>query len=317
MSSISDTHERVTQAQDQPFTFQPPAGGDIILKSSDNNSFNAHSIILGMASTVFADIFSGATKADPVELAEDAESVSLMLAFIYPVAALPQITTVDHLEKLMGIAQKYDISRIIKFIEGTVTLGSKLMSLDPMRIFCLSVTHHFPTIQALSAKSLRPRNVDLLTVDGLLQLAKYFPHAAPAIGLAGAQGARIKILDRVLLQSPQNHGCYQLSKLGNDSDYGAVLPVCSNHPNLAVKTLRVPDYCILWLRHLYDKLMKKPMHECSELFFVSSLAGLSDQRCIHCIAAAMGRRVVFEQWAAKVKLIVEKELKALDVLYSL
>ncbi|ELU35637.1 hypothetical protein AG1IA_10333 [Rhizoctonia solani AG-1 IA] len=76
-------------------------------------------------------MFYGATKPDPIELAEDAESISLMLAFIYPVAP-PHINTIDHLEKIMKVSQKYDVERMTKFIEEAVTLGSKLMTLDPI-----------------------------------------------------------------------------------------------------------------------------------------------------------------------------------------
>ncbi|CAE6433974.1 unnamed protein product [Rhizoctonia solani] len=304
----------------QAFTFQPPAGGDIILKSSDGTTFNAHSVILGMASTVFGDMFTGATNPDPIELAEDAESISLMLAFIYPITP-PSITTIDHLEKIMETSQKYDIQRMSKLVEEAVTLGSKLMILDPMRIFYLSVTHKFPATQALAAESLRPRNGNLLTTDGILQLAKHFPHAAPAIGLAGAQGARVEILGRLLVQSPQEYGCYQLSVLGDDRNNGSKLVVCSSHSpsrsGMGTTRACVPDYCMIWLRQLRDELLEKPMHECDDLFRVACLPNLGIQKCINCVTVAIGKREIFEEWASHVKVIVQNELKTLDVLYSL
>ncbi|CEL52452.1 hypothetical protein RSOLAG1IB_00993 [Rhizoctonia solani AG-1 IB] len=309
--------EETTKAH--AFAFQPPAGGDLVLKSSDGTTFNVHSVILAMASTVFADMFAGASNPDPVELSEDAESISLMLASIYPIAP-PRITTMVHLEKIMEVSQKYDIQRMIKLVEDAVVLGSELLALDPMRIFYLSVTHKFSTIQALAAESFRPKNGNLLTTDGLLQLVRYFPHAASAVGLVGAQGARIKILDRVLVQSPQECGCYQLSVLGDISNSGARLPVCSSHPSskkLGIILPSVPDYCILWLKQLRDELLEKPMHECDGLFRAASLANLGAQKCVNCITMAIGRKDVFEEWALNVKVIVQSELKALDVLYSL
>ncbi|ELU43853.1 BTB domain-containing protein [Rhizoctonia solani AG-1 IA] len=328
MSIPNDTHIG-EEAGSQTFSFQPPAGGDIVLKSCDGTTFNAHSVILGMASTVFGGMFYGATKPDPIELAEDAESISLMLAFIYPVAP-PHINTIDHLEKIMKVSQKYDVERMTKFIEEAVTLGSKLMTLDPMRVFYLCVTHNFPAIQALTAESFRPKSGDLLTVDGLLQLAKYFPQAAPVIGLVGAQGARVKILDQVLIWSPQEYGCYQLSALGDDKNHGAALPVCPSHAHPTSKsshgsgsgvpgtrTTRVPDYCIVWLRQLYDELLEKPMHECNDLFRAACLANFSTQICIGCVAVTIGKKDIFEQWALNVKQIVRNELEVLDPLYSL
>ncbi|KAG9119963.1 hypothetical protein FRC07_004759, partial [Ceratobasidium sp. 392] len=56
------------------FSYQPPAGGDISLKSSDGVVFLAHSVLLGMSSSVFSDMLSTASPSDVIELGDDAES---------------------------------------------------------------------------------------------------------------------------------------------------------------------------------------------------------------------------------------------------
>ncbi|CAE6524650.1 unnamed protein product [Rhizoctonia solani] len=302
--------EEVPQARS--FDFQPPAGGDLVLKSCDGTTFQAHSVILGMASTVFSDMLSAATKSDAVELAEDAETISIMLAFIYPIPP-PQVTTVELLEKVMVCAQKYHIEKILKFIEERVYLGSDLLSLDPMRIFYTSVKHSFRTTQIIAAKSIRPDHCDFSSVEGLLQLAKYFPEAAPAIGLAGAQGARAKILNRVLMEAPRESGIYpkrsqpapaKTSYPSSTFTKAAFLPMCSGH------TPR--DGAI--------ELVGKPVHQCDAMFRVTSLTGMRRgdlELCNACVTSAFEDYPRFERWAEDVKCIIEEELEALVVLYSL
>ncbi|QRW26935.1 The BTB (BR-C, ttk and bab)/POZ (Pox virus and Zinc finger) domain [Rhizoctonia solani] len=242
-------------------------------------------------------MFYGATKPDPIELAEDAESISLMLAFIYPVAP-PHINTIDHLEKIMKVSQKYDVERMTKFIEEAVTLGSKLMTLDPMRVFYLC-------------------------------LAKYFPQAAPVIGLVGAQGARVKILDQVLIWSPQEYGCYQLSALGDDKNHGAALPVCPSHapqPRNQAMGLdpesqeRVLPVCqTIALFGFASSTMNCWRNQCmnATICFVLLASRTSALKCIGCVAVTIGKKDIFEQWALNVKQIVRNELEVLDPLYSL
>ncbi|KAG8734465.1 40S ribosomal protein S21 [Ceratobasidium sp. 423] len=190
MSSDLPTESVTTSAA---FVFQPPAGGDLTLQSCDGTTFRVHSVLLGLASTVFAGMLTGATKSDTVELAEDAETICLMLAFIYPVAP-PAITTVEQLEKVMLLSQKYDIERTIKFIEGFDRLDNQLILSDPIRVFRASVKYKFTTIQAQAAKIFGLKNCNYRTLAGLEELARLLPESSGAIGLIGAQIVREEIL---------------------------------------------------------------------------------------------------------------------------
>lgn len=317
MSDI--TAPNATEPPPAPFTFQPPAGGDTSLKSCDGTTFRVHSVLLGLASTVFADMFTETTKAKAVELEEDAESISLMLAFTYPVAS-PSVTSVDLLEKAMKVAQKYKVERIIKFIEENVHIRSDLVLSNPLRVFHAAVSHNFPTIQALSAKILRPNHCDLLTVDGLLQLAQLFPAASPVIGLVGAQGARIKILDKVLLNQPQVHDLYPQFDPAHRTNKGAytyymICNTCWSGANRSYGVHYVPGWFGPWTRQLYNVLLQKPVHQCDEYFSTISLVGGGG--CSSCVTQTLAQRFQFDKWAQGVKEVVEKELAALDALYSL
>lgn len=325
---MSDTTPGATgaTAAPDPFSFQPFAGGDVVLKSCDDTIFRAHSALLGMASTVFADMFAGATKPDTIELAEDAESVSLMLASIYPVAP-PTIDTLDLLEKFMIIGQKYNVERMLKFVEQNIQSKINLILLDPVRVFRTSIEHNLPAVQALAAKSLRPSRCDLLAIEGLLSLAKTFPNSAHIIGLVGAQGVRVKILSEFILREPLSHGMQPecQSSHWNNSNWGhshyAICSACWK-TNLSIYANRYyykPGWFTAWSDRLYRALLELPMDQCEQFFSVTRLAELKgvSGACANCVTKALDKNDVFDQWAQGVKQILEKELNALDVLYSL
>ncbi|QRW26933.1 The BTB (BR-C, ttk and bab)/POZ (Pox virus and Zinc finger) domain [Rhizoctonia solani] len=136
-----------------PFSFQPPTGGNVVLKSCEGTVFNAHSVVLGLASTVFAGMFSGASSPNTIELAEDAETISLMLAFIYPVAP-PKIATAAQLEKVMIFSQKYGIAKMIDIVEKSIPPESKLIHSDPIQVFRASVKYGFPTLRVFAGRAL-------------------------------------------------------------------------------------------------------------------------------------------------------------------
>ena len=62
---------------------EPPLGGDITLCSSDGTSIRTHSLLIALASSDSLGMFSVGTHGDGlIDLAEDAETVSLMLEYI-------------------------------------------------------------------------------------------------------------------------------------------------------------------------------------------------------------------------------------------
>ncbi|KAG8747674.1 hypothetical protein FRC10_000217 [Ceratobasidium sp. 414] len=188
----------MSESADQNFSFRPPAGGDVSLKSSDGTIFVVHSLLLSLASKVFSDMFASTTKADVVELAEDAEAISLMLAFIYPVVR-PPVDTIPLLEKAMLVAHKYDVEGLAKSLEQNQQRA--LIRCDPARVFRLAADYGFREMQTLAAMLIGSSKLDLLEVDGLLQFSKEFPGSAHIIGVVGAQGARARILDGLLTDS--------------------------------------------------------------------------------------------------------------------
>ncbi|KAG9122225.1 hypothetical protein FRC07_001494 [Ceratobasidium sp. 392] len=149
------------------FSFQPPAGGDVTLESIDGTVFIAHSLLLSLASSVFSDMFTSTTKADTVELTEDEEAISLMLAYIYPVER-PSINTISLLEKAMLMAHKYEVDVLTKAVEQAGRQRD-LVRQDPLRVYQAAGNYDFQDIEKLSAKLLTREHYDMTTTDGLVR----------------------------------------------------------------------------------------------------------------------------------------------------
>ncbi|KAL5636146.1 hypothetical protein ACGC1H_004836 [Rhizoctonia solani] len=312
--------------KESPFVFQPPAGGDLTLQSCDGTRFQVHSVLLGLASTVFSDMLTGATKSDTVELAEDAETISLMLAFIYPVDP-PVITTLDHLEKAMLLSQKYDIARMIKAVERCKFPNNQLILSDPVRVFRASIKHNFPEIRTLSAKASGTSHIDPYSIKGLEELAAKFPESSSIIGLIGAQLVRSKLLAE-LLKGPSINTEFSPLIVGSCSSSDSM--ACSQcwsksrrrDPRSGSDTLYqyTPGWMPLWLITLHDRLMGKPMDPCKDLLSLLFIADLCDDfrsGCSDCVKQTLTKRLLFEIWARNAKNIVDAKLNKLDTLHSL
>jgi hypothetical protein len=180
-----------------PFSFQPPPGGDITLQSSDGVVFVAHSAFLGLASPVFGGMFSTATKGDTVELAEDAESIALMLRFIYPPAFLNDLP-LPLLAKSLHMARKYNIDGIITTLDYVISHSlneNSPLRLDPVHTFDLAVSYALRETQKTAAKSIQ----QLRDTEDVTKFAKLLPNHASIIGLLGAQCVRIRVLFDLLV----------------------------------------------------------------------------------------------------------------------
>lgn len=324
------------------FTFQPPSGGDITLKSSDGTIFVAHSMLLALASPIFADMFAGAKTAasgppatlipDTIELAEDAEAVSLMLAFIYPVIR-PTIDTLGLLEKAMAVAHKYEIDVLLKTLDQCRSENRKLVRLDPLRVFRLASDYGLRDTQALAAKLIGPAQYDMLTPEGIVQFAKEFPGSAHIIGLAGVQGARYKILETLFAETSSAFWPEVDSRLagahlygfGDHRDLAQEVMACVNCWSAARVTRGglmhyQPGWLPSWGKDCRATIMSgKPLDECNFLFRMSYLAELrtGGRVCTACIDQTFKQHARFDKWAADARRLLETELGKLDILYSL
>jgi hypothetical protein len=290
----------------------------VSLKSCDGTTFLAHSQSLSLASKVFSDMFISPTVADVIELVEDAEAVSIMLAFIYPVIR-PPIDTIPLLEKAMRVAHKYDIDVLLKTLEQTGIQQQGLIARNPLRVFLLAADHGLRETQAHAAELVWLQDRNKISPDGLAKLAKEFPNSAHFIGLVGIQLVRPGILEAVLTQAGRiahltypvkGDGCQHLACAKCLPKYAMTSGSGSVHYR--------PGWLHAWASYLHTALKSNPLKECNKYFQVSylwELKGLG--HCAACVDTSFLYRVVFEKWAKETHKLLETELAKLDVLYAL
>ncbi|KAG9090118.1 hypothetical protein FRC06_001219 [Ceratobasidium sp. 370] len=334
-------------AKESAFAFEPPPGGDISLLSTDGSVFRVHSVILGLVSSVFADMFSiGRPSGEEIQLDDDSESISLMLATIYPSSVTPTIDKIDTLEKCLKIAQKYNIEAIIQTLDHDLSRSEAqtrlIRSNDPLRIFRLAVTYGLRECKALAAKAIMPRHIDLHEPAEIVKAAQEHPASAHIVGLISAQILRAKILADVFfnLEGDFLPETYVVAKHGQESEFadgdGGGLMMCDDCAmrldDLWLDDSRplsyIPSWVYGWSRHAYETLTAMPLDECGPLFEPAVLnIWVKDHMdaCANCIEVAIEARTyfggtpgeVFENWASKVRGILRKRLSELDCLYSL
>jgi hypothetical protein len=302
--------------QNPAFTFQPPPGGDVSLKSCDGVIFLAHSMLLGMASKVFSDMFTSPTVADAVELAEDAEAISIMLAFIYPVMR-PPIDTIPLFEKAVRVAHKYDIDVLFKTLDQTGIQQPGLVRRHPLRVFILAAEYGLRETQAHAAKLVWLQDRSTLSPEGLVQLAKEFPNSAHIIGLVGVQLIRPGILGALLNQGNMAYQTWPVRGSGYYISCSSCLQkyTTTNEGRIYYR----PGWLIAWASSLHSALMSSPLSECDKYFQGSYIWELKriGGCCSACIEMSFSQRAEFDKWAADTRLLLETELAKLDVLYTL
>ncbi|KAF8605918.1 hypothetical protein BDV93DRAFT_554240 [Ceratobasidium sp. AG-I] len=330
--------DQPTASIDSPaqYVFVPPPGGDISFRSADGKVFCLHTIILKLASTVFSDMFTvGTQSTEVVDLADDSESISLMLGFIYPSTMPPLVNTFMLLEKSLQIAQKYHVETMLQKIDRALcqeTSYKRFIESDPLRLFQLCVTYELRETQTAVAKLFRPALHGLAGPKSLVTLAKQYPGSAHVIGLLGAQLARENIL-RSLLLDLTNLSIFIFVK----EEYVAALScqVCQAQSKKDAGTdvdmelelvLHRPGWFHRWgsLVHHHLTTSTGDADSCSWLFSLGVLPKLGPPHvygpicwaCVDTAYNAEGGRV-FESWAKDAKEFLQRELDKLDVLYSL
>ncbi|KAG8694580.1 hypothetical protein FRC08_008388 [Ceratobasidium sp. 394] len=310
------------------FVYQPPPGGDISLKSSDGALFLAHSLLLRLASSVFADMFSTATHNDTIELTDDAESVSLMLRFIYPPAFMDDLP-ITLLKKSLSIAQKYDIAGIVTSVDHI--LVSYLSSKDafirsyPIHALCLAANYGLSKTHKAARETMQPGGFGFKDPEQIKLLVETFPSASSVIEMLGAHCVRTRSLLDLLLGSSQGT---ILPCARDDDGRGLAILMCGdcfNRPGCTFELDELQAYEPPWFPHwsavAFYNISTRPFGECEHLFQVAILDAVTPGTgvCQDCIRAAREAEagLAFDFWAHKVKVKVVKILSEAERLYNL
>jgi hypothetical protein len=309
--------------------FNPPPGGDIRLQSKDGVEFQAHTVLLSLASSVFRDMFLvGTRREDTIDLTEDAKSISIMLEFIYPNSQAPLVTSFDTLDMCLRISQKYDIQGMTQTLDTQISINNMPQSLvhtDPLRTYQLALAFDLPKTKVMAAPLITTSKADLCDPSRLARLIQSH-HSASLIRLIGIQGTRAKILADVLFSfykrpmlPTQEHFFYDLSC---ESCRGWLDQCEGNEARGGLYTHHPPSWLLSWANLVYQTLLASPIEQSEDLFRVTVLERLEGsttacQDCLDDFWKYRDQRPKFDKWANNVKVVLKERLTCLEPLYAL
>lgn len=290
--------------------------GDITLRSSDGVEFKVYRLILKLTSPIFSDMFSVAAAEPSIELTDDAQSINMMLQFSYPDRDLV-VPTFDHLEKALGIARKYHIDRMTEALrqrlrsindhasssgDGASPIS---MSSDPIRAF--AIARQFGLVEEAKAAStltigkfrildMTDEELHSLQIDLESAFILYRMHAR-----------REAVITETLLAT--NFVDHPASAFSDHQTW--LLP--TECPECAPRSIDIPEkalpfWTVQWTRHMRDRLMQQPLHQCLGMFSIGYIMDTflkrgpcpGCQRSIWCIEN--------EQWLEAVRSKLEDQL---------
>lgn len=302
--------------------YKPPAGGDLVLRSSDGTEFPVHSIVLKLASSVFDGMLIGTTK-DKVELTEDAATVSLMLRFIYP-NKTPTMTSIDMLSECLNMAQKYDIGSAIENLDDQVAANNApyhLVSSNPIRAYQLAVQFGLHNAMAVAAPLVTPDLLDFCDPKNYSELTQKYPSSS-LFRIIGLQGARAKILSDVLFDFNK----VPILPSSDDFYYELSCSSCRRWADTSSRKAlfkRVPtSWLLAWTRLAYQTLLGMPLEKSDFLFDSAVLMKFGNtshvcQTCLSGFYESLHRRESFVLWVKGVKVVLAERLEGLKRLYAL
>ncbi|KAG8745957.1 hypothetical protein FRC10_006520 [Ceratobasidium sp. 414] len=262
-------------AQDSPVPSPPNAGfqdgGDFTLRSCPEEiEFRVFRLFLMTASPVFRDILTSGSGPPVMDLAEDAETISVLLQYIYP-RENPTIRAYKLFEKVLEAARKYELGFITSDLRAS--MRSELtdfayLRAEPLRMYALAVRHDFRG-EALVAAKLTIGKYAFATRDGAAELLALDIPTGDAILLMRMHMGREAALTCLLLNPDSN------------LRYFAGFPIkCVTCKRIGGSLSELQR---LWMRETVDALRKEPLDRAGQLFEGSYFAELRSQcMCIGC-----------------------------------
>ncbi|KAH7340681.1 hypothetical protein B0J17DRAFT_652395 [Rhizoctonia solani] len=306
--------------------FRPPPGGDLTLKSSDGVKFQVHTVLLGLSSSVFREMFANGIRAsdEPVIVGEDSEALSMLLRCSYP-NEMPTLDSLREFKIVLEAAHKYDMPGVTRALDQQLCLGLKndpsSERFDPIIACHLASLYGLRETGRTAAKMVTIDKYDLRTPSKLVELAAKYPTSSKIIGLVGVQGARTKVLSKVLFSF---HVHPMRWKVSNKPRHYIMCDDCREF--LEGRGLRSapPAWLVCWASHAYQQLLSNSPDQVPELFDVRVLARLEGQfptsvcgDCVSEIESDTTLRTKFREWADGIREVIRKDLEGLGRLYEL
>lgn len=270
------------------------------------------------------------TNKDAVGISETAETLSLMLRFIYPNSRPPTVTCFDVLLRCLQVAQKYDIESMIDTIDeqlSTITTPQSLIHHSPFRVHQLALQFNLPKAKVAAASLVFISEVDCCEPKNLQHRAELYPPAS-LVRITAIQGTRARILADVLFRfyeppvaAPPDHP--DLFYVMSCDTCQKWLRKCQrSEARQGLYTQNPPSWLLAWSTLVYETLLAAPLDKCDYLFnafVLDRFKGASNvsQDCLGDFWSLHYQRESFDLWASEVRDVLEWRLDNVRHLYAL
>lgn len=252
----SPTQDYDTRALNEGFT----EGGDLTLRSRDNVNFSVHSLFLSVASPVFSHMITvNGTRQDVVQVQEAAETLALMLKFIYPMPP-PTISSFHQLGEALGVAEKYKLDAMKMCLRKQMMTSNEPVSIsaDPLRAWAIACAHRLPE-ETDAAMSLASKRFSFPQAC-LSHLTENFPCHHHWIKLLGVPSAKLHILTDVLFSFHR-----EPMQLNSENCQWALCDFCAiMYFNSRLRN--GPEWQARWAHAVFAQLKGLPVHEWGPIF---------------------------------------------------
>ena len=244
-------------APSSPVAIPPNAGfqdgGDFTLRSClDETEFKVFRLFLMTASPVFQDILSGGSGPPVMDLAEDAETISALLQYIYP-RENPTIRDYELFGKVLEAARKYELGFIVSDLCASMRSDSTAFSYlraNPLRMYSLAVRHELKE-EILVAAKLTIGKYDFSSRESALELADSNVPTHDAIMLMRMHMGRAAALTQLL------------ANLDSSPFQFVGFPVkCQRCKEKGF----ISELQRTWMKEAVDALYKEPLEKAGRLF---------------------------------------------------
>ncbi|CAE7071260.1 unnamed protein product [Rhizoctonia solani] len=291
--------------------FGPSNGGEFIIHSKDNVEFHVHATVLSVASPIFKDLMSVGSGERVVELTEDAQTIRLMLTYLYH-QATPQISTFDLAVKGFEIARKYEIDAMTEWLKTLFRLETSSLYIrhHPLEVYDVASLYGFKDI-AEACYDHCIRKLDLEDEEEMDRYTASRLDPKSALSLVSRLVRRRAIITETLFTSH----LYPMNLLASQWDR-THLADRSLADKLICEKCRPPysdifyssvSWQTFWAHQAREVLFREPLVDCERVFKIGFLCKPYDHDgtetfCEQCFELLhLRNHVAWEDWASMVR----------------
>lgn len=131
------------------------AGGDIILRSKDQQDFHTFKIFFSATSPVFQDMFSldsSGSIMPIIDLPEPTQTLLPFLTWVDP-RCVPAWSELSDLQTVLAVADKYDMPVVHHKIGGALSRCNAIIENDPIKVYALAIRYDLHDLARVAAKA--------------------------------------------------------------------------------------------------------------------------------------------------------------------